>query len=150
MDPLLLVGWLSASAVVAALAHAKGHNALLYFGLSLFVTPVATIVVMALMPRRPAAFPGPGDLVSCHYCSLPRLAASPVCPHCQAGPTVLMPNLKQCHHCSAKVLPRATICVHCGAELRHAPTLAPARTVVRLSEGSSAGSGVAAWERLEP
>ncbi len=104
MDPLFIGCWIGGSAVVAAGASAKGYSALAFFALSLFASPVVTLVALCFAPtREPRTGPLP-----------PRRADDPY---------------KYCGKCTNKVVLSETVCLHCGADLAKVVRLPPQRLV---------------------
>lgn len=47
------VGWLTLALLNAGLAQTKNHSALAWWFISLFIGPVATLIIVALLERRP-------------------------------------------------------------------------------------------------
>jgi hypothetical protein len=82
-DAIVIALWLGLAVLVGAVASRKGLSGLFWFALSLFLSPVLTAPFVLLIKSRTDG----ARLVDCHYCSRKRRVDSPVCPHCQAGPT---------------------------------------------------------------
>jgi hypothetical protein len=119
LQVLVVALWIGLSAVAAASAHAKGHNALGFFLVSLIASPFLTLP--ALLMAQAQAHPSQlrGQTLGCHYCGQPRPAEAPVCPTCQAGPWAAMADaVTQCGACCGRVLRSATKCLHCGTILQ--------------------------------
>lgn len=51
------VGWFTLALINAGLAQGKGHSALGWWLASLFLGPVATFIIVAILDRRPLELP---------------------------------------------------------------------------------------------
>ena len=51
------VGWFTLALINAGLAQNKGHGALLWWAVSLFLGPIATFIIVAVLERRPFEAP---------------------------------------------------------------------------------------------
>jgi hypothetical protein len=69
--------WIATSLVVATVAAARGKNVLAWFGLSLIVSPLITLLALLALPSEQ-----PGYL-SCPHCGEAILPTANVCPHCR-------------------------------------------------------------------
>lgn len=92
--------WIGLSALAGTLASVRGYGGLLIFAASIFASPLLTLPLILLAPRRSA--PRERDLGE-------------------------LPAITFCAHCSGKVMRAASCCLHCGAVLPTANVVVPFR-----------------------
>ena len=54
--PGYVVGWGTLSLINAGLAQSKNHSGLLWWFVSLFLGPIATFLIVAILDKRPGVF----------------------------------------------------------------------------------------------
>ena len=60
IDNRYAVGWGTLALINAGLAESKGHSRLIWFLVSLFLGPIATLILVVFMERKRPASPGTG------------------------------------------------------------------------------------------
>lgn len=97
----VVIFWVVLSIVIGIVAGGRGRSALGFFLLSLLLSPLIGLILVALLPpiAKAPVIPGPGDVAQSH-----RVA---------------------CPQCAEQILPAAKVCRFCGYQLptaERAPT----------------------------
>lgn len=81
----IFLGWLALSIVAGIVASARGRNGLGYFVLSMVVTPLVGLLLVALLPSRAVANrEDAAQRMPCPNCAELVLVAANTCKHCGA------------------------------------------------------------------
>src|ERR1051326_8281307 len=78
----IFIFWFVFSIVVGVIAAARGRSGLGYFLLSLIITPLLAVILVALLPKRDPYAPMPHTHVRCPDCKELVLNEARVCKHC--------------------------------------------------------------------
>lgn len=128
--------WILFAGVVGIVASSRGRSGFGWFLLSILISPLLGVILVALMPAlpRPAAGALSTDLVACEHCGggVPRGAG--LCRHCKrplvcnaSKPALVQMGERvevKCPECAELVLAEAKRCKHCGAQItpsQHTP-----------------------------